>query len=454
MKKIITLSIHAGKCVFNKAFDYACRLALLKKMLLTGILLTHVLMASFSQKPSVLFSTGGSCPVQPPQQQQTAFAIQAVGMAPMVRVAYVIPSNRTPQPNGVANLQNAIKLGQQFFKEQMEQNGFGPKTFIFETEADGVTPLIHVVHVAETDEYLRGDLWGRTQTAAINAGISLWAQGEVWVVIPETHLMFPDGSGAGGVALGAGLGSGNGGGVSMIGSNALPLFSPAMITDDTPYDGKVLPELGPYPMKQDVTFAWFEGTTFSSVASSWLGALWHETGHAFGLGHDFRNDNNFHGNLMGNGLRGTRGSLFPEKYPQDYTRLEYWTALFLNVSHFFNSDKTGTSGPTVTEINQSPVTPHQGLVHISFHANDLDGLSFAYLVFGGDMAAEMLLDGTNANATFAVPYFRQGDIEPVYHFCTGQAGQQSRQRCTILVCPGEITRHQFPLSRLTLLYRV
>ena len=418
-------TLHARKGLFDKAFDYACRLALLKKMLLTGILLTHVLMASFSQKPSVLLSTGGSCPVQPPQQQQTAFAIQAVGMAPMVRVAYVIPSNRTPQPNGVANLQNAIKLGQQFFKEQMEQNGFGPKTFVFETEADGVTPLINVVHVAETDEYLREDLWGRAQQAASNAGISLWAPGEVWVVIPETHLMFPDGSGAGGVALGAGFGSGNGGGVSMIGSNALPLFSPAMITDDTPYDGKVLPELGPYPMKQDVTFAWFEGSTFSSIASSWLGALWHETGHAFGLGHDFRNDNNFHGNLMGNGLRGTRGSLFPEKYPQDYTRLEYWTALFLNVNHFFNSDKTGSSGPTVSYTNPTSVTPQQGLVHISFQASDPDGLSFAYLTYGGDMAAEILLDGTTADATFAVPYFKQGDINRYTIFVLDKQGNKT-----------------------------
>ena len=79
----------------------------------------------------------------------------------MLRVAYVIPSNRTAQPDGVANLQHAIKVGQQFFKEQMEQNGFGAKTFVFETEADGVTPLIHVVNVAETDEYLRGDALGQ-----------------------------------------------------------------------------------------------------------------------------------------------------------------------------------------------------------------------------------------------------------------------------------------------------
>ena len=52
----------------------------------------------------------------------------------------------------------------------MEQNGFGPKTYLFETEADGVTPRIHVVHVGVTDDYLRGDTWGRTIAAASDAG--------------------------------------------------------------------------------------------------------------------------------------------------------------------------------------------------------------------------------------------------------------------------------------------
>lgn len=379
-----------------------------KKMLLTGILLTNVLLSSFCQKTSVFLSSYDSCHVRPPRQ--TSFAIRAVGMAPMVRVAYVIPSNRTAQSDGVANLQHAIKLGQQFFKKQMEQNGFGAKTYIFETEADGVTPLIHVVPVAETDEYLRGDIWGRTIQAASDAGISLWADGEVWVVIPEAHSMLPDGTITGGVALGAGIGSGSSPGVSMIGSNALPLFRPGIITDDTPYDGKVLSELGPYPMKQDVTFAWFEGSTLSSLASSWLGALWHETGHAFGLPHDFRNDNNFHGNLMGNGLRGTRGSLFPEKYQQDYTRLEYTSALVLNVSHYFNSDKKMvTYGPTLTYANPVSVTPQQGLVHLSFQASDPDSLSFAYLRYGGDMVAEIVLQDLEADTVFAVPYFAQGD---------------------------------------------
>jgi hypothetical protein len=385
--------------------------AIQKKMVLVCILLTNVLITSVAQKTTGLLSIYDSCHVHPLQQTRRAAKSLRVG-SPILRVAYVIPSNRTPQPNGVANLQHAIKLGQQFFKEQMMQNGFGPKTFVFETEEDGVTPLINVVHVAETDEYLRGDLWGRTQQAAATAGISLWAEGEVWVVIPEAYVMRLDGSGEGGVALGAGNGSGISPGVAMIGSNALPLFNPAMITNDTPYDGKVLPELGPYPMKQDVTFASFEGTTFSSIASSWLGALWHETSHAFGLSHDFRNDNNFHGNLMGNGLRGTRGSLFPEKYPQDYTRLEYASSLLLNVSHYFNRDtRIADYGPNLTHAYPASVIPEQGLVHIPFQASDVDSLSFAYLRQGGNLIAEIVLKNIEAADTvFAVPYYDEGAI--------------------------------------------
>jgi hypothetical protein len=408
MKKKFTLSTYAWKSLFEKALGKVCRVALQKKILLTGILLTNVLIASFSQKESVLLSTYDSCHVQPPQQ--TAFALKAAGAGPRLRVAYVIPSNRTAQPDGVANLQHAIKLGQKFFKDQMEQYGFGAKTYTYETDADGVTPLIHVVQVAETDEYLRGDIWSRTMQAASNAGISLWAEGEVWVVIPETHVMLPDATVPGGVALGSGYGSGSSPGVSMIGSNALPLFRPEMMTDDTPYHGKVVPELGPYPLKQDVSFAWFEGTTFSSLASSWMGALWHETGHAFGLPHDFRNDNNFHGNLMGNGLRGTRGTLFPEKYPLDYTRLEYASALVLNVSHYFNRDKIVTYGTRVSTASPASVIPQQGLVHISFQASAPDGLSFAYLRHAGDMVAEIVLQGNEVDTAFAVPYFTPGVI--------------------------------------------
>ena len=73
------------------------------------------------------------------------------------------------------------------------------------------------------------------------------------------------------------------------------------------------------------------------------GATTHELGHAFGLNHDFRNDNNFHGNLMGNGFRGLRASYFPAQFPNDDIQLSYVAAETLNVSRYFNHDKTFTT---------------------------------------------------------------------------------------------------------------
>lgn len=379
------------------------------KTQLTGLLLCIIFFSSsFAQDRTVFLSNFDSCrvhaPVQPPGGLE---ALSLVG-SPIVRVAYVIPSNRSEQPNAVAFLQHAVRTGQQWYQDQMEQNGFGPKTYLFETEADGVTPRIHVVHVGVTDDYLRGDTWGRTIAAASDAGLSLWATGEVWVLMPETHLMYPDGSTTGGGALGAGWGSGNSPGVAFLGSDALPFLDPTFMTDDTPYDGKVLPALGPYPMKQSVSAPWFEGTTFSSIASSRLGALLHEMGHAFGLAHDYRNDNNFHGNLMFNGLRGIRGSLFPEKYPEDYTRLEYASALILNVSHYFNRNKTVTLRPRLSTLNPGSIAPQSGLVHISFQASDADTLSLAHIRMGGDAVAEIPLEGNAVDTAFAIPYFTSG----------------------------------------------
>lgn len=76
--------------------------------------------------------------------------------SPRVRIAYIVPSNRTPQADYKENLQFAIEMAQKWYQDNMEQNGFEPKTFIFETEKNSPRPKIHLVNVPETDSYLRG----------------------------------------------------------------------------------------------------------------------------------------------------------------------------------------------------------------------------------------------------------------------------------------------------------
>ena len=332
---------------------------------------------------------------------------------PQVRVAYVIPSNRTPQADGVANLQYSMEVFQAWYRDQMERNGFGPKTFVYETEPDGTTPLIHVVNVAQTDDYLRGDIWGRVGQAAADAGVPIWASGQVWLLMPEIHVENPDGSIVGGVCLGASNASGSGSGVAMVGTNGLVVMNGADLVNNTPYNGLVIPDLGPYPLVKDVSFVWFEGSTLSSLSSSYLGATLHETSHGFGLNHDFRNDSNFHGDLMGNGLRGMRGAIYPNLYPSDDTFLSYGQALALSTSRYFNPVEYApeTNSPAISVSTTGSVVPVNGLLDISFAASDDTGLSCALLLDNGDQIGEMTLSGTSTTSTFETPYYTKGQTD-------------------------------------------
>jgi len=391
--------------------------------------------------------------------------MQLISPAPeTVRIAYLIPSNRVPQTEGVANLQQFVEWMRDWMCEQMDRNGVGPLSMRIETESDGITPRIHVVNVAETDDYLRGDIWGRVSAAAGAVGVPIWTPGQVWLLVPEIHEQQSDGSILGGVALGASFGSGSDPGVAMIGSVLLAL-GPQSLTDDRLYDGLVVPEIGPVPLVQDVSFPWFEGSSLSSVTSSGLGAMMHEWLHGLGMPHDFRNDGNFHGNVMGNGLRGMRGSLFPQNYFLDDTRLAYGAALALQFNRYLmvcnmmappgpvqaapraadeitlglpsGVDRTGAErhllgealphpsppslpetrgagstagcndlvGPTVQILTSGTVDPINGLLRIEFSATDDVQLATALLRRQGDLISELQITGTNATGVFETPYY-------------------------------------------------
>jgi hypothetical protein len=333
---------------------------------------------------------------------------QAAVDRPYVRAGYVIPGNRTEQPRAVETIRYVILTYRNWLRDQMQQHGQGPKTFVYETQPDGVTPKVHLIHVSETDAYLREDIWGNTLTAVTNSGVALWQPGEVWLLFVETHTQSPDGRVEGGAALGASWGSGDDPGVAMIGGNGLAVLRPEFCTDDRTYHNQVLPEVGPYPLQQDVSFAWFEGNTFSSVHSSYLGAGMHELGHAFGLPHDFRNDENFHGNLMGNGFRGFRGCVHPGRYPDDFARLSHAAALVFGRSRYCNAGRADKTRPTVSVSTQGSVPLVDGLLPIRFHATDDKGLGTALLIWEGDVIGEMMMSGRDASPQFTTAYFELG----------------------------------------------
>ena len=328
-----------------------------------------------------------------------------------LRVAYLIPSNREPQPEGVANLQSNVTNYHEWLADQMDRQGFGRKTFAYETEADGVTPRIHVLRLPNPDTAYRDtdglETYNRVLAGANEVGISPFANGEVWLFVHEAHVQNADGSKMGGVALGAGFGAGSAGGVAVVDAAALSVLDADGLRDNRSYDGLIIPEFGPFPLEQGISFPSFEGTTVSSVASSFVGAMMHELLHGFGLPHDARNDDNFHGNVMGNGLRGWRGYAYPDLYPDDTMHLQRASAVTLNASRFLQPNLTFTdnAGPTLS-INSTSFIG--GQVRIAFTASDTSQLAAAILIRGGESIGELVLTGTSVTSTFDTPYYQAG----------------------------------------------
>ena len=62
----------------------------------------------------------------------------------IVRLIYFLPRDRQPQPDINAKMDRLIKDVQQFYTEQMENHGFGRKTFQFETDARGNAVVYHI----------------------------------------------------------------------------------------------------------------------------------------------------------------------------------------------------------------------------------------------------------------------------------------------------------------------
>ncbi|HUY34129.1 MAG TPA: DUF4214 domain-containing protein [Pirellulales bacterium] len=341
-------------------------------------------------------------------------------LAALVHIAYLIPENRTAQPDAVATLQADVLIWQHFYGVQMAANGFGPKTFHFETAADGVTPVVHVVNLPNDDAFYRADdmrnnpdeLYSRVSKGAQDAGLSIWAPNTDWLLICESHRELSDGSilGGSGISLGASNGSGSDGGVAVLGSDMLPFLRPDRLTDNEPYAGLVIPEIGPYPLVSHVSHPSYEGDTVSSVASSYLGAGLHELSHGFGLSHDYLNDDNFFGNLMYNGLRGFRGSVRPDLYPNDATRSGYAESLVLNTSRYFNPNMVVTSDtpPALSVAGGGPQIVG-GLLQIPFTVDDPLGLSSAILLLDGNVVGDMPLTGTHSSETFQTAYYTPGN---------------------------------------------
>ncbi len=121
-----------------------------------------------------------------------------VGEPRTVRLIYFLPNDRPYRADVVQKMKDEIRQIQTFYAEQMQAQGYGDRTFRFETDAQG-EPLVHRVDGQHPDSHYLDDTSG-TVFAEIDRTFDV-GQNIYFIVIDNTtHAITVGGSSVGGVA--------------------------------------------------------------------------------------------------------------------------------------------------------------------------------------------------------------------------------------------------------------
>ena len=240
----------------------------------------------------------------------------------MVRLIYFLPRGRTVQDNMWPKLDTLIRDVQRFYANQMGSNGFGRKTFTFETDGNGET-LVWQVDAQFNDRYYHTDTRDKVH-AEIDEQFDMAKH--VYLIVVDISSEFIGNEDICGVGGGNWLGT--------------------ETRTRTRGGYAVIPA---------------SGHCFDDESGTVVTA--HELGHAFGLDHDFRD----------------------EAYIMSYgvvpNRLSKCAAEWLDVNRFFNTNQTAFNEPTTFHL-LSPLaySPNARDIRLQFEITDADGLHQAQLL--------------------------------------------------------------------------
>ena len=301
----------------------------------------------------------------------------------IVRIIYFLPRDRRMQPDMWTKLDTLIRDVQSLYANEMERNGFGRKTFTFETDADGETLVYRV-------DGRFGDWRYHTQTQEKvydEVASEFDMTKHVYLIVVDISSESIEHEDICGVGGGNWLENGNllrsGGGYAVV-----------------PASGRC-----------------FDAETGTLVTA-------HELGHAFGLEHDFRDDT------------------YIMSYGAAPNRLSKCAASWLNANRLFNTDQTAFNEPTLLQmLTPTSYAPNAKDFSLQFEVTDADGIHQIQLFVpttADDPASGIKLhscaDGRTQNSTFE------------FHTPTLTEHRENTVALQVIDVYGNITRQEYTLT--------